>query len=88
MADVDGPGGIDVSVAVQQRSRDEAWTLATTVPCLIAGIVLLDFDPAGWSWTVWAGVDMFVAGSAVYGADDPSKAIAALRAQAAAAMNG
>jgi ribulose-phosphate 3-epimerase len=35
-----------------------------------------------------AGVDMFVAGSAVYGAGDPSKAIAALRAQAAAAMSG
>jgi ribulose-phosphate 3-epimerase len=35
-----------------------------------------------------AGVDMFVAGSAVYGADDPAKAIAALRAQAAAAMQG
>jgi ribulose-phosphate 3-epimerase len=35
-----------------------------------------------------AGVDMFVAGSAVYGADDPAKAIANLRAQAAAAMRG
>jgi ribulose-phosphate 3-epimerase len=35
-----------------------------------------------------AGVDMFVAGSAVYGAADPGKAIAALRAQAAAAMSG
>jgi ribulose-phosphate 3-epimerase len=35
-----------------------------------------------------AGVDMFVAGSAVYGADDPTKAIAALRAQAAAVMRG
>ena len=35
-----------------------------------------------------AGVDMFVAGSAVYGADDPAKAIAGLRAQAAAAMQG
>ncbi|MGY1754475.1 ribulose-phosphate 3-epimerase [Blastococcus sp. SYSU D01042] len=35
-----------------------------------------------------AGVDMFVAGSAVYGADDPARAIAALRAQAAAAMPG
>jgi len=35
-----------------------------------------------------AGVDMFVAGSAVYGADDPDKAIAALRAQAAAAIRG
>ena len=35
-----------------------------------------------------AGVDMFVAGSAVYGADDPARAIAALRAQAAAAMTG
>ncbi|MGY1723713.1 ribulose-phosphate 3-epimerase [Blastococcus sp. SYSU DS0533] len=35
-----------------------------------------------------AGVDMFVAGSAVYGADDPAEAIAALRAQAAAAMRG
>ena len=35
-----------------------------------------------------AGVDMFVAGSAVYGADDPAKAIAALRAQAAAATRG
>jgi ribulose-phosphate 3-epimerase len=35
-----------------------------------------------------AGVDMFVAGSAVYGADDPAKAIAGLRAQAAAAMRG
>jgi ribulose-phosphate 3-epimerase len=32
-----------------------------------------------------AGVDMFVAGSAVYGADDPGAAIAALRAQAARA---
>jgi ribulose-phosphate 3-epimerase len=31
---------------------------------------------------------MFVAGSAVYGADDPAKAIAALREQAAAAMYG
>jgi ribulose-phosphate 3-epimerase len=31
-----------------------------------------------------AGADVFVAGSAVYGADDPAKAIAALRAQAAA----
>ena len=35
-----------------------------------------------------AGADVFVAGSAVYGAADPSKAIAALRAQAAAAMPG
>ena len=35
-----------------------------------------------------AGVDMFVAGSAVYGADDPAQAIAALRAQAASAMSG
>lgn len=35
-----------------------------------------------------AGVDMFVAGSAVYGADDPGAAIAALRGQAAAAMRG
>ncbi|WP_241038345.1 ribulose-phosphate 3-epimerase [Blastococcus litoris] len=35
-----------------------------------------------------AGVDMFVAGSAVYGAEDPGTAIAALRAQAAAAMRG
>ncbi|GLZ36911.1 ribulose-phosphate 3-epimerase [Actinokineospora sp. NBRC 105648] len=32
-----------------------------------------------------AGVDCFVAGSAVYGADDPAKAVAALRAQASAA---
>jgi ribulose-phosphate 3-epimerase len=32
-----------------------------------------------------AGADVFVAGSAVYGAEDPAKAIAALRAQAAAA---
>jgi ribulose-phosphate 3-epimerase len=32
-----------------------------------------------------AGADVFVAGSAVYGADDPSRAIAELRARAAAA---
>ncbi len=32
-----------------------------------------------------AGVDCFVAGSAVYGAGDPGRAVAALRAQAAAA---
>ena len=32
-----------------------------------------------------AGADVFVAGSAVYGADDPARAIAALRAKAAAA---
>ena len=31
-----------------------------------------------------AGVDCFVAGAAVYGADDPGQAVAALRAQAAA----
>jgi ribulose-phosphate 3-epimerase len=35
-----------------------------------------------------AGADVFVAGSAVYGADDPARAIAALRAQAAAAIPG
>ncbi len=35
-----------------------------------------------------AGADVFVAGSAVYGADDPAKAIAALRASAAAAIQG
>src|SRR5215213_3666011 len=35
-----------------------------------------------------AGADVFVAGSAVYGAEDPAKAIAALRRQAAAAMRG
>jgi ribulose-phosphate 3-epimerase len=35
-----------------------------------------------------AGADVFVAGSAVYGADDPARAIAALRAQAAAASAG
>ena len=35
-----------------------------------------------------AGADVFVAGSAVYGAEDPARAIAALRAQAAAAMPG
>ena len=34
-----------------------------------------------------AGVDCFVAGSAVYGADDPDRAVAALRAQAAAASD-
>ena len=32
-----------------------------------------------------AGVDCFVAGSSVYGADDPARAVAALRAQAASA---
>jgi ribulose-phosphate 3-epimerase len=35
-----------------------------------------------------AGADVFVAGSAVYGADDPARAIAALRAQAGAAVRG
>ncbi|MGY1642966.1 ribulose-phosphate 3-epimerase [Geodermatophilus sp. SYSU D00703] len=35
-----------------------------------------------------AGADVFVAGSAVYGAEDPARAIAGLRAQAAAAMQG
>ena len=35
-----------------------------------------------------AGVDCFVAGSAVYGADDPGKAVAALRAQAARVRAG
>jgi len=35
-----------------------------------------------------AGADVFVAGSAVYDAADPGKAIAALRARAAAAMSG
>jgi ribulose-phosphate 3-epimerase len=33
-----------------------------------------------------AGVDCFVAGSAVYGADDPAKAVEALRDQARGAM--
>src|SRR4051795_159489 len=35
-----------------------------------------------------AGADVFAAGSAVYGADDPAKAIAALRARAGAAWRG
>jgi ribulose-phosphate 3-epimerase len=35
-----------------------------------------------------AGADVFVAGSAVYGADDPAAAIVALRTAARAAMNG
>lgn len=35
-----------------------------------------------------AGADVFVAGSAVYGADDPAAAIAGLRSQAAAATAG
>jgi ribulose-phosphate 3-epimerase len=35
-----------------------------------------------------AGADVFVAGSAVYGADDPGKAVEALRVRARAAMNG
>jgi ribulose-phosphate 3-epimerase len=35
-----------------------------------------------------AGADVFVAGSAVYGADDPAEAIAALRARAAVATSG
>jgi ribulose-phosphate 3-epimerase len=35
-----------------------------------------------------AGADIFVAGSAVYGADDPARAIAALRAMATAAVPG
>ena len=34
-----------------------------------------------------AGADVFVAGSAVYGADDPGKAVEALRKQARAAMS-
>jgi len=35
-----------------------------------------------------AGADVFVAGSAVYGADDPAKAVEALRAQAAPLVDG
>ena len=35
-----------------------------------------------------AGADVFVAGSAVFGADDPGKAVEALRAKARASMNG
>ena len=35
-----------------------------------------------------AGADVFVAGSAVYGADDPGKAVEALRVRARAAMDG
>jgi ribulose-phosphate 3-epimerase len=35
-----------------------------------------------------AGADVFVAGSAVYGADDPAKAVEALRGRARAAMAG
>jgi ribulose-phosphate 3-epimerase len=34
-----------------------------------------------------AGADVFVAGSAVFGADDPGRAVEALRTQARAAMN-
>jgi ribulose-phosphate 3-epimerase len=35
-----------------------------------------------------AGADVFVAGSAVYGADDPARAVESLRAQARRAMDG
>ena len=34
-----------------------------------------------------AGADVFVAGSAVYGTDDPAKAVEALRAKARPAMD-
>jgi ribulose-phosphate 3-epimerase len=34
-----------------------------------------------------AGADVFVAGSAIYGTDDPGKAVSALRVEARAAMN-
>jgi hypothetical protein len=54
-ADLEQPTGIDVAAAVRERSRHEVLVLATVLPCLVAGIVLLDYDPAGWSWTVWAG---------------------------------
>jgi ribulose-phosphate 3-epimerase len=35
-----------------------------------------------------AGADVFVAGSAVFGADDPGKAVEALRVRARSWMNG
>jgi ribulose-phosphate 3-epimerase len=35
-----------------------------------------------------AGADVFVAGSAVFGADDPAAAVAALRRQARTSMSG
>lgn len=35
-----------------------------------------------------AGADVFVAGSAVYGADDPAEAVRALRSRAEAATAG
>ncbi|MEP6597840.1 MAG: ribulose-phosphate 3-epimerase [Actinomycetota bacterium] len=46
----------------------------------------IDLDTIGAA--AEAGANVFVAGSAVYGADDPGKAIDALRAAARSAMNG
>jgi hypothetical protein len=54
-AELEQPTGVDVAVAVRERSRHEALLLATALPCFVAGIVLLDHDPGGWSRTVWAG---------------------------------
>ena len=61
-----------------RRARALVWRPGGEVWLQVDGGIAAGDDRAGGA----AGADVFVAGSAVYGAEDPGNAVRALRAQA------
>jgi ribulose-phosphate 3-epimerase len=81
-----GFGGQEFIAAVLPKlrlARDEVRAGHLRLFVEVDGGITLDTIEAAAE----AGADVFVAGSAVYGADDPAKAVAALRDSARAAMD-
>ena len=76
-----GQGFLDLCLPKVRRAREAVRAAGLDVWVQVDGGV----SAATIERCAEAGADVFVAGSAVYGADDPAKAIAALRAQALAA---
>ena len=79
-----GFGGQDFIAEVLPKVR-RARELADTGHLTLLVEVDGGIKPGTIERAAEAGADVFVAGSAVYGADDPARAVAALRARAAAA---
>ncbi|MDT0278412.1 hypothetical protein [Blastococcus goldschmidtiae] len=55
--------GDDATAEVAERAREELRVTALALPPLLGGVVLLGFDPAGWSagaWVTAAGVGLCV----------------------------
>ncbi|MGF1646155.1 MAG: ribulose-phosphate 3-epimerase [Kineosporiaceae bacterium] len=79
-----GQGFLDVTLPKVSRVRDAVRRSGLDVWVQVDGGVALDTIER----CAEAGADTFVAGSAVYGADDPAAAVAHLRRRAEAASRG